>query len=79
MQRSIIDHCYARDESTIKCITVENIGDSDHYCVKFKKVTKTAPNKEPPIKTHNYNQINLEEFLRDIYDANIDEKVIATL
>ena len=40
IQRSIIDHCYASKEESIKEITVEELGDSDHLCVKFIKQKK---------------------------------------
>ena len=50
IQRSIIDHCYSNDKDKIKDLTVEELGDSDHLCVKFTKPAKSTQIHQRPKK-----------------------------
>ena len=76
VQKSCIDHLYTNHESKISSLKVLPIGDSDHFRILAVKTSKHLLQKETIIKKRIYKNFDTRAFLQDIYEANINTKVL---
>ena len=75
LQQSIIDHCYNCDNGSIRNITLEDLGNSDHNCVKFSKMTNKPMEQITPQKRRNYVKMDIGLFLHEINDLQLDDEI----
>ena len=75
VQTSSIDHCYTDVREKISGPFVEAVGNSDHLGVRILKYSKTPPSRPQVIKRRVYKNFNVESFLTDILNSNINESV----
>ena len=69
---SCIDHCYTNVPEKIKRVQVVGAGNSDHLGVIIQKFTKFPVSKPQTVRKRNYKEFNVESFLTDIYNSDIN-------
>ena len=69
---SCIDHCYTNVPEKIKRVQVVGVGNSDHLGVIIQKFTKFPVSKPQTVKKRNYKEFDVESFLTDIYNSDIN-------
>ena len=76
VSRSCLDHIYTN--APLKCDkpTVESAGDSDHLAVMVTKFTRELRLKPHNVLKRNYKYFNLVEFLTDIQQSSLNQKVL---
>ena len=77
LSRSCIDHCYSNTPERLSKPDVIAVGSSDHLGVVFTKFTRSALPKPRNIMKRSYKDFDLESFLNDIQNSNIDDLVTA--
>ena len=77
ISRSCIDHCYSDAPDRTSNPEVVAVGDSDHLGVVVTKYTRSPPLKPKTIMKRNYKNFNVESFLQDVKNSNINDAVTA--
>ena len=77
LTRSCIDHCYTDAPEKLSKVLVEPAGDSDHLAVIVTKFTKAPVTKPQTVRKRSYKHFSVGNFLTDIYNSGINERVIA--
>ena len=77
LSRSCIDHCYSNVPEKLSSPEVVAVGDSDHLGIIVKKFSRAEPLKPKTVTKRSYKNFNIEEFLTDILNSNIDRDVTA--
>ena len=77
ISQSCIDHIYSNCASKCDKPKVESAGDSDHLAVLVTKYTKELLSKPNTIKKRNYKNFDVENFLIDIYNSELNAEILA--
>ena len=75
--RSLIDHCYTNVQEKVSIPEVIAVGNSDHLGLVVTKYTRTPISKPRTVKKRNYKFFNVELFLTDILNSDINAAVTA--
>ena len=75
LSRSGIDHCYTNVPEKLSRPEVLVVGDSDHLGVVVTKFTRSPPIKPKTVMKRSYKNFNIEKFLTDILNSNIENDV----
>ena len=77
VSRSCIDHCYCNATGKVSTPEVIAVGTSDHLGVAVTKYTR-APVMKPKVTIkRSYKHFRIEDFLREVADSDINERVSA--
>ena len=77
LTRSCIDHCYTDAPEKLTKVLVEPAGNSDHLAVIVTKHYKAPVTKPQTVRKRSYKDFNIGNFLTQIYNSSINEKVVA--
>ena len=77
LSRSLIDHCYTNVQEKVSIPEVIAVGNSDHLGLVVTKCTRTPISKPRTVKKRNYKFFNVELFLTDILNSDINAAVTA--
>ena len=75
VSRSSIDHIYCNAPGKVSIPEVSAVGNSDHLGVVITKYTRVPKSRPKVIMKRSYKDFNVENFLNDIYNSNINENV----
>ena len=77
VSRSLIDHCYSNAPGKVSTPEVIAVGTSDHLGVSVTKYTRAPIKKPKVILKRSYRNFEVEDFLRDVADSDINNTVTA--
>ena len=77
LSRSCIDHCYSNVPEKLSAPEVIAVGDSDHLGIVVTKYTRAEPIKPKTVIKRSYKNFEVEKFLTEILNSNINTDVIA--
>ena len=75
--QSCIDHCYTNVPEKVSKPEIITVGNSDHFGIVVKKFTRAAQIKPKIIQKRSYKSFIMENFLTDIYESQLNEKITA--
>ena len=74
---SCIDHCYSNVPEKLSTPEVIAVGDSDHLGIVITKYTRAEPLKPRTVTKRSYKKFEIEKFLTDVLNSDIDKDVTA--
>ena len=77
LTRSCIDHCYTNVPEKMSKPEVIAVGESDHLGIAVTKYTRAPAIKLKTVTKRSYKYFNIEHFLVDILNSNLNEAVCA--
>ena len=77
ISRSCIDHCYTNVPEKVSKPELIAVGSSDHLGVVVTKFTRAPMIKPKIVEKRSYKFFNVENFLIDILNSNLNEEVTA--
>jgi hypothetical protein len=77
LTRSCIDHCYTNVPEKVSKPEVIAVGESDHLGIAITKYTRAPALKPKTVTKRSYKYFNIEHFLTDIVNSNLNEAVCA--